>query len=580
MIVHPTRVATHVTTTAGTVLVGRPGSPGMGFGRALLVGDAHPAAGGLTSAGAESGGPEEEAGRLRAALAEAARELTSLARATSEAAGDEVGSIFEAQALFAIDPGIVDPALAAVAAGQGAADAILAVTEAQAQQLAAVDDAYFAERAADVRDVGRRVAGLVRGEPRPDLWHPDGQLAVLVADDLDPSVGAALRKELVGGSVLAGGAPTSHAAIVARALGIPLVLGLGSQIRVITAGVDLAVDGSGGQVAVDPSPAAVDDLRRSMSTMDLRGASGQLAERPHGIAIVANVGSPHEAEAAAAAGAEGIGLVRTELLFIGRHAPPTMAEQRSTYAAIRDAMRGRPVTFRTLDIGGDKPAAWQTGPIEANPALGIRGVRLGQRQPSLLDEQLRALVEAADGGDLRVMIPMVATLEELEGVRERLDAVTMAVVAGGGRRPASVDLGVMIEVPAAAVMADVLASSAAFFSIGTNDLVQYTMAADRTHHELADLASPLQPAILRLIDGVVRAGERHACHVAVCGEAAADPAVVPILIGLGVTELSVTPSAIAGVRNLVAGLDPTECRTLAERALASRTLAEVRALVV
>ena len=577
MTVPDTRVSTGGT-TAGTMLVGRPGSPGVGFGRALRVGEARPATGGLAPAAVDAGGAEEEVARLRSALAEAARELTSLAQATSEAAGDEVGAIFEAQALFAVDPGIVDPALAAVAAGSRAADAILAVTEAQAQQLAAVDDAYFAERAADVRDVGRRVAALARGEPRPDLWHSDGQLAVLVADDLDPSIVASLRKELVAGIVLGGGAPTSHAAIVARALGIPLVLGLGSQIAGITAGVDLAVDGSAGQVTVDPSPVTVDDLRRSSSTLDLPGASSTPVEAPLGIAIVANVGSPHEAQAAAAAGADGIGLVRTELLFIGRHAPPNVAEQRSTYAAIRDAMRGRPVTFRTLDIGGDKPAAWQTGPTEANPALGIRGVRLGQRHPSLLDDQLRALVEAADGGDLRIMIPMVATVEELDDVRERLEAVTAAVVGDGGRRPASVDLGAMIEVPAAAVMAEVLARSAAFFSIGTNDLVQYTMAADRTRHELADLASPLQPAVIRLIDGVVRAGERHACHVAVCGEAAADPAVVPILIGLGVTELSVTPSAIGGVRSLIAGLDMADCRMLAERALASRTLAEVRAL--
>lgn len=566
-------------TTAGTVLIGRPGSPGVGFGRALRVGEARPASGGLAPAPVPAGGPEEEAARLRSALAEAAHELTSLARATSEAAGDEVGAIFEAQALFAVDPGIVDPAFAAVAAGQGAADAILAVTEAQAQLLAAVDNAYLAERAADVRDVGRRVAALARGEPRPDPWRSDGHLAVLVADDLDPSIVASLRKELVAGIVLADGAPTSHAAIVARALGIPLVLGLGSQIAGITADVDLAVDGSGGQVTVDPSPVTVDELRRSRATLDLHGASSTPVDRPLGIAIVANVGSPHEAQAAAAAGADGIGLVRTELLFIGRHAPPNVAEQRSTYAAIRAAMRGRPVTFRTLDIGGDKPAAWQTGPTEANPALGIRGVRLGQRQPSLLDDQLRALVEAADGGDLRVMIPMVATVEELDAVRERLEAVTAAVVADGGRRPASVDLGAMIEVPAAAVMAEVLARSAGFFSIGTNDLVQYTMAADRTRHELADLASPLQPAVLRLIDGVVRAGERHACHVAVCGEAAADPAVVPILVGLGVTELSVTPSAIGGVRALLAGLDLDACRTLATRALQARTLAEVRALV-
>lgn len=571
-----------MTTMAGTVLVGRPGSPGIGVGRSLIVpGTAHAgaASAGAGSASAGQGTPEEETARLRAALAAAAGELTALAAATAQAAGDEVGAIFEAQALFAVDPGIVDPALAAVAAGSSAADAILDVTEAQAQQLAAVDDAYFAQRAADVRDVGRRVAALARGQGRPDLWHADGEPAVLVAEDLDPSIVAALRRELVAGIALAAGAPTSHAAIVARALGIPLVLGLGSRIGDIAAGLEVAVDGGLGRVVLSPSPAALDDLRRSAGVAAVATPVGPVDERPHGIALVANVGSALEAEAAFAAGADGIGLVRTEMLFIGRHAPPTVGEQRATYTAIRDAMRGRPVTFRTLDIGGDKPAAWQTGPSEANPALGVRGVRLGQRQPSLLDDQLRALVEAAVGADLRVMIPMVATLEELDAVRRRLDEVVAAVVADGGARPATVELGAMVEVPSAAIMADELARAAAFLSIGTNDLVQYTLAADRTNPALADLASPLQPAILRLIDGVVRAGERHGCHVAVCGEAAADPTVVPILIGLGVKELSVTPSSIAAVRTLVAGLDPTACRAQADRALEARTLAEVRALL-
>jgi phosphocarrier protein FPr len=512
-------------------------------------------------------------------LREAANELTALAATTAQAAGDEIGAIFEAQALFAVDPGIVDPALAAVAAGSSAADAILDVTEAQAQQLAAVDDAYFAQRAADVRDVGRRVAALARGERRPDLWHADGQPAVLVAEDLDPSVVAALRRELVAGIALAGGAPTSHAAIVARALGIPLVLGLGSRLADIAPGLEVAVDGGLGRVVVAPSLEAVEELRRSIDDVSVKAPSGRVEGRPHGIALMANVGSALEAEAAFAAGADGIGLVRTEMLFIGRHAPPTVAEQRATYAAIRESMHGRPVTYRTLDIGGDKPATWQAGPSEANPALGVRGVRLGQRQPSLLDDQLRALVEAADGAGLRVMVPMVATLEELDAVRARLDDVISSVVADGGTRPATVELGAMVEVPSAAIMADDLARSAAFLSIGTNDLVQYTLAADRTNTALAELASPLQPAVLRLIDGVVRAGDRHGCHVAVCGEAAADPTVVPILVGLGVKELSVTPSSIGAVRARVAALDPADCRALAGRVLEAGTLSEVRALL-
>jgi phosphocarrier protein FPr len=569
-------------TTSGAVLTGHAGSPGVGIGRSLLVPTDRPASSESVPGQVRSGGdPDEEAVRLRTALDAASTELTALAAATAAAAGEEVGAIFEAQALFAADPGIVEPALEAVAGGASAVDAILDVTERQAQGLAEVDDPYFRERAADVRDVGRRIAGLLRGEPRPDLWHADGQPAVLVAEDLDPSAVAALRRELVAGIVLGGGAPTSHAAIVARALGIPLVLGLGADLPAIPAGVEIAVDGGTGRVLVAPAAAVVDALRQAAESVPAARGPAALQDvgRPHGIAIVANVASALEVEAATTAGAHGVGLVRTELLFLGRHTPPSTAEQRATYAAILAAAGDRPVTFRTLDIGGDKPAAWQIGPAEANPALGVRGVRLARRQPGLLDDQLRALVEAAGHRPLRVMIPMVSTADELALVRARLDAIVAEVEEASGATPSSLELGAMIEVPSAAIMADAIAAAAAFLSIGTNDLVQYTLAADRTNPELAELASPLQPAVLRLINGVVRAADRYGRDVAVCGEAAADAAVVPILVGLGVTELSVAPSSVARVHDLVAALDPAACRTLAARALEARTLAEVRALV-
>ena len=565
----------------GSELLGRPGSPGIGIGRVLLVGAS---ATGPAPSAADVGrtDPAAQAGILRDALATAVAELTELAARTAARAGEEVGSIFEAQALFAQDPGIIDAAFVDVAAGALASDAILASTELQADQLAAVDDDYFRERAADVRDVGRRIAAIVRGDPRPDLWHADGHPAVIVAVDLDPSAVASLRRELVAGLALTGGAPTGHTAIVARALGIPLVLGLGPAIEAVPPGVQVAVDGTRGRVIVDPGPDVIAALR---ADADAPLAVADSAPLPagivptHGIAIVANVASALEAAAAATAGADGIGLVRTELLFLGRHAAPTVAEQRATYGRIRAAMGDRPIVFRTLDVGGDKPASWQTGPVEANPALGVRGVRLRQRQPAILDDQLRALVEAAAGGELRVMLPMVATREEIDDVRLRLDGIVEEAAAATGERPGAVRLGVMIEVPSAAVMADVLADAADFFSIGTNDLVQYTLAADRTNPELADLATALQPAVLRLIDGVVRAATDRGRHVAVCGESAADPAVVPLLVGLGVEELSVAPGAVAAVRALVSSLDPLACTELAQRALRARTVAEVRALL-
>jgi multiphosphoryl transfer protein len=520
-----------------------------------------------------SADPVTEAARLNAALEKAATELTDLAEQTTLRAGEEIGAIFVAQALFARDPGIVEPALAEISAGVPAAEAIIGVTARHADRLAAVDDDYFRERAADVRDIGRRVAALVRGDRRPDLWRPDGHPAVLVAVDLDPSAVATLRHELVAGIALAGGTSTGHAAIVARALGIPLVLGLGDAIESLPSDAEVAVDGSSGRVFVAPAPATVSALEAGAASVVATGKPVPAAT--HGVTVSANVSSPLEAAAAAAVGADGIGLVRTELLFLGRHTPPTIDEQRATYARIRSAVGDRPIVFRTLDVGGDKPASWGTGPAEANPALGVRGVRLGLAQPTLLDDQLRALVEASPGVELRIMLPMVSTVEEVVAVRARLDAI----LAAAGPAPATVLLGVMIEVPAAALVADGLAEVADFFSIGTNDLVQYTLAADRVNPSMADLAMPLQPAVLRLIAGVVRAAQARGRHVSVCGEAAGDPLVIPLLIGLGVDELSVTPGSIAAVRDTLAGLDPGACETLATRALEVRSLTEVRKLL-
>ncbi|HEV7604921.1 MAG TPA: phosphoenolpyruvate--protein phosphotransferase [Candidatus Limnocylindrales bacterium] len=581
------------------VLAGRAGSPGIGRGRLLLVGPAGNGHGSVETApapamkfgrgiAAQTGGgtphgdgdaaaAAAERIRLLAALDTAATELTLLARDVALRAGDEIGAIFEAQALFARDPGIIDPALADVGAGVPADVAILASTDDQAGRLASVDDDYFRARAADVRDVGRRVADLLRGSSAVDLWHADGGPAVIVAEDLDPSAVATLRPELVAGIALAGGAPTGHAAIVARGLGIPLVLGLGAATAGLQALAEALVDGGLGHLIVEPDG---HDLEASASRPE-EPTTVSPDITPSGdvhVAVSANVGSVLEAEAAARAGADGIGLVRTELLFLGRASPPSVAEQRATYARIRDAFPGRPVVFRTLDVGGDKPAAWQADRPEANPALGLRGVRLGLERPALLDDQLTALLEAASGGEVRIMLPMVATVEEVQAVRRRLGPIAAALEARGIEPPV-IELGVMIEVPSAALVADGLADVAAFFSLGTNDLVQYTMAADRTNPAVADLATALQPAVLRLIDGVARAAVGRGRHVAVCGEAAADPEIIPLLVGLGVEELSVAASSVAAVRSLVRTLDSSACRDLAARALGAMTVAEVRALV-
>ncbi len=570
---------------ARAILSGRPGSPGIGEGRLIRVPEAvrdgaTPVAG--AARGQDSHG--DEVARLRHALDLAAGQLEALATETAQRAGDEIGAIFEAQALFARDPALIDPALEAIRDGRRAVEAIELAAADQADRLAAVDDAYFQERAADIRDVARRVVGILEGRPQPDLHHRDGTPAILVADDLDASVVATLRPELVSGIALAGGAPNGHLAIVARALGVPVVLGLGGAVTTGIEGEAAVVDGTGGRLLLDPSPADVAELRvgrpTGVSTAPTAapgggnaGASGSSAELP--VEIEANVGSVREAEEAAQAGAAGIGLVRTELLFLGRSTPPGEREQASVYRRILATMEGRPVVFRTLDIGGDKPAAYQASETEANPALGIRGLRLGLRHHELLETQLAALVEAAAGGTLRVLFPMVAVPEELEAAREVLDRV-IARARERGSAPATVLVGIMVEVPSAAIGADLFAPLVDFYSIGTNDLVQYTLAVDRLNPALADLATPYQPALLRLIAQVTEAARGARRPVAVCGEAAADPLLAALLVGLGVTELSVAPGAIAPLRQGLAGLDVDRCRELARAALDAHSAAQVR----
>jgi phosphoenolpyruvate-protein kinase (PTS system EI component) len=274
----------------------------------------------------------------------------------------------------------------------------------------------------------------------------------------------------------------------------------------------------------------------------------------------------------------GIGLVRTELLFLGRSAPPGLEEQRALYRRIAATLPGRPVVFRTLDIGGDKPASYLPAEAEMNPALGVRGLRLGLSRPDLFETQLRALLEADPGAPLRLLLPMVATVDEVTATREAIATAAAASRGAGAEVATDVRLGIMVEIPSVAILADAFAPIVDFFSIGTNDLVQYTLAADRTNPALAELATPLQPAVLRLIAHVTEAALPYGRPVAVCGEAAADPLAAALFVGLGVDELSVAPASVAGLRVTLAGLDVEACREAGTRALAAGNVAEVRAI--
>jgi phosphoenolpyruvate-protein phosphotransferase len=560
---------------ARATINGQPGSPGIGVGRLLWVAPPLPAPAGASGRAVETDlDPATERARLAAALDAAAAELNALATQTASRAGEEIGAIFGAQALFAADPGIVEPALAAIDDGASAAEAIERITSEQADKLAGVDDDYLRERAADVRDVGRRVVDLLCGRAEPELHHRDGTPAVLASDDFDPSIVAIIRPELVAGLALSGGAPTGHAAIVARALGIPLALGLGAALDASLDGEDVAVDGTSGRLLLTPTAEELVAVSSVPSAFALGAGSTAGVVLP--VTLEANVGSVREAESAAAAGAQGIGLVRTELLFFGRSSPPGLDEQRSLYRRIAQALPGRPVVFRTLDIGGDKPAPYLSRNPEMNPALGVRGVRLGLARADLMETQLRALLEADPDGPLRVMFPMVATIEEVVAARSALEAAAQASRQSGAAISTDVRLGIMVEIPSAAILAHAFAPIVDFFSIGTNDLIQYSLAADRTNPGLAQLATPLQPAILRLIRQVTEAAATFERPVAVCGEAAADPLAAALFVGLGVDELSVAPASMERIRAILARLDPAACRVAADQALQAGTVAEVR----
>jgi multiphosphoryl transfer protein len=528
----------------------------------------------------EASDPEAELAALERAL-EAAREETRATRAAvAVRAAEAEAAIFDAHLLLLEDDALLEPARRAIRDRR--CNAARAWSEAVDSAVAAyrgLDDDYLRARAGDVLDVGNRV--LVRlagdgGAARPELSGP----GVLVAADLTPGETAALETSIVHAIATAAGGPTSHTAILARALGIPAVAGLGDAILEVPEGTELLVDGDAGLVRTDPSAETLAEFearRRERARADdrARAAAHEPAVTLDGLRIdvVANVGKPADVAAAVEAGAEGVGLLRTEFLFLDRPTLPGEEEQAAVYREICDALGGRPLILRTLDVGADKPLPALPRPAEANPFLGVRGIRLSLESPEVLLTQLRAALRVAAAYPLKIMFPMIATLEELEHALRLVDE------ARAGLPPVELELGAMIEVPAAALAAEHLARRVDFFSIGTNDLTQYALAAERGNPSVAALADPLHPAVLQLVARVVEAAEAHGRWVGVCGEAAGDPAAVPVLVGLGVRELSTGAPAVPVVKQAVRELDAGAARTLACEAMGLPSAGAVRALV-
>jgi phosphocarrier protein FPr len=511
------------------------------------------------------GEPAEEQARLDAALSAAGGDVDAARRQVASRGHSAEAEIFDAHRSLLADSALLAPARAAIAEGAAAGVAWVDAVRAAAGGLRALDDPLLRERAVDVEDVGARVLRHLRGAG--DAPAGPATPGILVARDVTPGDAAALDPAVVQGLALAQGGATSHAAILARALGIPTVAGLGEAVLAIAPGTPLALDGDAGTLDVAPAGEVLAERERHAAAVaDRRRRAREHAAEPARtrdgalIAVEANAGSPEDAVAAVAHGADGIGLLRTEFLFLDRADAPGEDEQRAVYAEIARTLDGRPLTIRTLDAGADKPLPFVAQAPEDNPFLGVRGIRLSLVNPELLSTQLRAIVAVAAEHPVRVMLPMVAAPAELREVRRLLDEA----LGGRGDGP---PLGVMVEVPAVALAAERYAREAAFFSIGTNDLAQYTLAAERGNPAVADLLQGPHPGVLRLVEQVVAGAAAHGRSVSVCGELGGDPVAAVLLVGLGVRRLSAAAPRIPEVKAALRAVTLADAREAARAAL-------------
>ncbi|MGB9739508.1 phosphoenolpyruvate--protein phosphotransferase [Chloroflexus sp.] len=509
--------------------------------------------------------------RFHVAQRAAAARLRAIAE-RQRAAGLHEADLFDAQALLVEDETLTDGVTALVLDGQPLTTAIRTTVAQMQALLADLDDEYLRERAADMAAVGVELLHALAGETASQPTVPPG--AIVVADDLTPAETVDLPHH-VAGFATAGGGPTGHTVILARARGVPAVVGVGDEILAVPDGVQLLIDGDAATVLIDPDEAALQSAQVRMEALRvmqrrqaaLRDQPGQLRDGRL-VGLWANIGRPAEARLAREYGAEGIGLFRTEFLFLDRSAPPDEDEQYAAYCAVLDELPGKPVVIRTLDIGGDKPLPYLPLSPEANPFLGVRGLRLSMQRPDLFQIQLRALLRAAFRGDIWIMLPMIATPADLAWARAQLvEAATALAAAGVDHRP-DPPLGVMIETPAAAVLADQLARDAAFFSIGSNDLAQYTLAVDRGHPTLAARYPSNDPSVWRMIDLAARAAQQAGIPIGICGELGGEPDAAPALVGLGLHKLSMAPARIPVVKERLMQTSWAEAQAAAARALA------------
>jgi phosphoenolpyruvate-protein phosphotransferase (PTS system enzyme I) len=534
--------------------------------------------------GADQAGAE--IARWDAARRKAIDQLTVIQAQADDTMGRTNAAIFEAHAMMLEDPALLEMVETKIRRERLSAPA--AVEEAAAfyvNAISALNDAGLRERAADVRDVAQRVIRLLLGVAELS-WADLNGPAVVVARDLTPSDAVSMEPSLVLGICTADGGMTSHTAILARAGGLPAVLGIGAAWAEVTDGETVIVDGTEGLVIRSPDEPTLaaylaHQVPQSRAHQAARAAAAEPAVSRDGrrFEVVANLGDADSAHACLKYGAEGVGLLRTEFLFMDRATPPDEEEQYQAYRAIAEIMEERPLVVRTLDVGGDKSLLHLEQAGEANPTLGFRGIRVSLAHPQMLRTQMRAILRAGVGHNMKIMFPMISTLEEVRAAKAILSQVQAELQADGVAIPERMEAGIMVEVPAAAILSDLWAPEVDFFSVGTNDLIQFTVAADRGNAEVAALYDPLNPAVLRLIKLVIDAGRRHGKWVGVCGEMAGDREAIPLLVGLGLDEFSMNAAAIPAAKELIRRLDAMAMQLLAERALMLATAGEVRALV-
>ena len=524
---------------------------------------------------------EEEIGKFAAAMAATLKQLDTIRQKALDEMGPEEAAIFEAHMQIAQDPSLSDGIKSLVESSHTNVVAATAQTiETFANIFLGMEDAYMRERGADIKDIGDRLMRNMLGMNPRGLSHISGEV-ILVAQDLAPSDTASLDKNVVKGIVTAAGGPTSHAAIMARTLEIPAVMGVG-DIESFVDGDKAVVLGTDGIVEMNPSDADWDEYTNQAAAFQeelkrLRESANLEATTTdgHHVELFGNIGKAKDAKNALTMGAQGIGLYRTEFLYMENDELPAEDVQFEEYKKVAQDMKGKPVIIRTMDIGGDKELKCLDLPSEMNPFLGYRAIRISLNRPDIFKVQLRALLRASAFGDIHIMYPMIASVEEVKQANAMLDECKEELTAEGKEFNKDIKVGIMIEVPAAAVISPILAKYVDFFSIGTNDLCQYTLAVDRMNEAISSLYQPLHPGVLRLIKHVIDASHEQGKFTGMCGELASDPVATMILLGLGLDEFSMTASSIPLIKNILRSVSKAECEEVANKALTMDTAEEI-----